>query len=77
LDAGRFESVSLNKRKNLVRVTLGPADAFTRQARLRVQQPAKVTGVGTYVPHRKFVSERDAFLIPLRPSNTVLELIDR
>ncbi|HEX6728633.1 MAG TPA: DUF5695 domain-containing protein [Pyrinomonadaceae bacterium] len=77
LDAGRFESVSLNKRTNLIRVTLSPADAYTRQARLRVQQPARLTGVGTYVPRRKFVSERDGYTIPLGPSSTLVELTDR
>lgn len=71
LDAGTFEEVAINTRTNVVRVTLSPADAFTPNARLRIEQPAKS---GMYVPRQKFVNERDAFTIPLRRSSTTIEL---
>ena len=75
LDAGTFASVAINTRSKLVRVTLSPSDAFTANARLRVQQPAKIAGIGTYAPRQSFVNERDAFTIPLAPSTTTIELL--
>lgn len=74
LDAGTFEEVAINTRTNVVRVNLSPANAFTPNARLRVEQPAKVAPIGTYTPQQKFVNERDAFTIPLRSSITSIEL---
>ncbi len=74
LDAGTFESVAINTKSNVVRVTLSRADEFTPNARLRVQQPAKLTNVGAYEPRQKFVNERDAFTIPLSRSTTVIDL---
>ena len=74
LDAGTFEGVAINTKSNVVRVTLSRADAFTPNARLRVQQPSKITNVGTYEPRQRFVNERDAFTIPLSGSTTVIEL---
>lgn len=71
LDAGTFEQVAINTRTNVVRVSLSPANAFTPNARLRVEQPAKG---GMYVPRQKFVNERGAFTIPLRRSSTTIEL---
>ena len=75
LDAGTFESVLVNKRNKAVRIILLPRDSFTPNARLRVQQPARVTSVGSYAPRQKFVSERDAFTIPLKRTTTAVELI--
>ena len=74
LDAGPFERVSINTQSNVVRVTLSPADKFTPDARLRVQQPAKLPEVGAYAPRQKFVNERDAFTIPLKGSPITIEL---
>ena len=75
LDAGTFEEVAINTRTNVVRVSLSPANVFTPNARLRVQQPAKVTQIGTFAPREKFVNEGDAFTIPLRSSTTSVELV--
>ncbi len=74
LDAGTFERVSINTRSNVVRITLSAASASTPNARLRVQQPAKLPGIGTYAPTQKFVFERDAFTIPLSKTITSVEL---
>ena len=75
LDAGMFERIEIGKRSKAVRVTLSRADRFTPNARLRVQQPAKI-GVESYVPRQKLVEERDAFTIPLGRSTTVIELLN-
>src|SRR5689334_5237812 len=72
LDAGTFEQDAIDGK--LVRVTLSRADRFTPKARLRLQQPARVAGVGTYAPRQQFVDERDAFTIPLgRATTTAVE----
>ena len=41
LDAGTFESVEVSRQSHAVRVSLAPAAAYTPQALLRVEQPAK------------------------------------
>lgn len=74
LDAGTFENIAVNRKSNIVRVTLAPADRFTPTARLRIQQPAKLAAVGTYRPQENFVNERGAFTIPLRNSKTTITL---
>src|SRR5690349_6278387 len=74
LDAGTFDGVEINTKTNVVRLSISPANAFTPNARLRVQQPAKLAQIGTYAPRQKFVNERDAFTIPLRSSITSIEL---
>jgi hypothetical protein len=74
LDAGAFERVAINTRSGVVRVTLSRSDNFTPNARLRIQQPARIASIGTYAPRQKFVNERDAFTIPLGKSTKVIEL---
>jgi hypothetical protein len=76
LDAGTFDSVAVNTRTHAVRVGLSPATPYTPQARLRVEQPAKVVGVGAYHPRQQLVKERNAYTIPLKSSTTWIELID-
>ena len=75
LDAGTFDRVDINTKSLEVRLTLSPADAFTPNARLRVQRSAKLTQLGTFTTRQKFVKERDAFTIPLRRSSTAIELV--
>lgn len=75
LDAGTFEEVALNLRTGDVRVNLSRATAHTPQARLRVEQPAKVSGVGVYAPRQKFAKEREAYVIALKNAPTVIELL--
>jgi len=76
LDAGTFENVEVNSKTHAVRVELSPADPFTPQARLRVEQPAKISGVGTYHPREQLVNERGALTIPLSTKPTRIELND-
>ncbi len=63
LDAGRFELVEVSARS--VTVTLEPATLHTPRARLRIEQPAAVDGVGTFMPSEEFPVERGAYVIPL------------
>ncbi|HLK56813.1 MAG TPA: DUF5695 domain-containing protein [Chthonomonadaceae bacterium] len=76
LDAGTFESVEVNSKTHTVRVGLAPATPFTLQARLCVEQPAKVNGVGAYHPIQKLTQERGAYTVPLKSEATWVELTD-
>jgi hypothetical protein len=61
LDAGTFESVEMSAVG--VRLVLGPADAHTTHARLRVEHPARPGSA--YEPAGGFPMERGAWVIPL------------
>ncbi len=74
LDAGTFEGVEVNSKSGAVRVGLGGATQFTPVARLRVEQPAKLPGVGAYHPAATFKSERDAYVVPLKKGITRIDL---
>jgi hypothetical protein len=43
---------------------------------LRIEQPAKVPGIGTYRPAGKLAVEREAFTVPLKSGTTWVELSD-
>ena len=72
LDAGTFEAVELSGDK--VRVTLSPASAAVRSARLRVEQPAAVAGVERIAPADSYELERGAYVVPLGEEATVVVL---
>ena len=74
LDSGQFESVEVNSKTGLVRLGLAPATQFTPAARLRIEQPAKVKGIGMYHPNQPLKSERDAYVVPLQKLTTWVEL---
>jgi len=74
LDAGQFEEVALNPSTGDVRVSLVPATEYTPEARLRVQQPAEVEGVGTLEPVQDFSRERQAYVVPLGDEPTQITL---
>ena len=74
LDAGQFESVDIEPRTGIVRVTLAPATTEIPQARLRIEQPAKLKDVGTYRPAAGLTMERGAYVVPLATSPTTVEL---
>ncbi|HMJ23892.1 MAG TPA: DUF5695 domain-containing protein, partial [Terriglobales bacterium] len=74
LDCGKFESVEINSKTGVIRVGLAPATPFTPTARLRLQQPAKLPGVGSYHPARTFAAEREAYVVPLGTAVTWVDL---
>lgn len=75
LDAGTFENVAVNPRTHAVRIALSPQTADTQQARLHIEQPAKVPGIGTYHPQPQLIRERDAYVAKLKPTATWITLI--
>ena len=74
LDAGNFVSLEVNSSTGIVRVGLAGATEVTPEARLRVEQPAKIGGVGIYRAESTLKSERGAYVVPLREETTWLEL---
>lgn len=74
LDAGTFDEVTINPKTKSVRLTLSAAGQFTPRALLRVEQPAKVAGVGAFRPTRTLESERGAFVIALQVKALTIEL---
>jgi len=74
LDSGKFDEIAFNRKSGLVRVSLAPADAYALNARLHVEQPARISGVAQYRPRRQLIVERDAYKIPLTKTKTVIEL---
>lgn len=74
LDAGTFESLEVNSATGVVRVALAGATEVTPNARLRVSQPAKISGVGIYRPTPSLKFDRDAYVVPLQKDTTWLEL---
>jgi len=77
LDSGRFDRVQVNTKTGDVRLVFAAADPFTRSARLRVEQPAAIRGVGKYGPLRHVEIERDAYVIPLSGAQTSVDIVAR
>jgi hypothetical protein len=74
LDAGQFESVEYNPATKSVKLELAKATATTPSALLRVEQPAKVSGIGKYEPAGGLKTEREGFVVPLKSGTTWVEL---
>jgi hypothetical protein len=74
LDAGTFSRVEVDARNGTVRVELEPATGYTREALLRVEQPAELKGVRKYRPAREYKMERGAYVVELGPKATWVEL---
>ncbi len=79
LDAGAFESVSVNTKTHAVRVELSPADPYTPQARLRIEQPARVACISEFHPDAgghgpALEQERGAWVVPLSARPTQVDL---
>jgi hypothetical protein len=74
LDAGSFEKVEVNAKTGEVRVGFSPSSQFTPQARLRIEYPAKIKGIGEYGPTTSLKTERDTYVVPLSNAVTWIEL---
>jgi len=57
-----------------VRIGLAPASAHTPAARLRLEQPAQVEGMGAFGPIQGLAVQRGAFEVPLGPATTWVDL---
>jgi len=75
LDAGTFDALEFNPKTATVRVGIAASSEFTHQARLRIEQPAKISGIGTYSPKSSLPLERGAHVVELGPQTAWLELM--
>ena len=75
LDAGKFDEIEVHPRTGAIRVGLSPATEYLREARLRVEQPAKVGSSPTYKPVTQLRQERGAYVLPIGQATTWVDLI--
>lgn len=74
LDAGNFAHVEINAKNKTIRVGFAPATDETANARLRIEQPAKIEDIGVFKIKESFKIERDAAVIPLSKGVKWIEL---
>jgi uncharacterized protein DUF5695 len=74
LDSGQFERLIWNEKAGVLRIALAPSDGITSQARIRIEQPAHLAGIGQFNLANKAPAERGAYVIPLSSSQTWVEL---
>ncbi len=76
LDSGTFDTVEISAKTHAVRIGLSPRSALTRRAVLRIEQPGKVAGIGTYHLKQQLPIERGAHIVPLQSQTSWIELVD-
>ena len=76
LDSGQFRSVALDEATHKVEITLAPGDDFTSAALLRIDQPAKLAGMGAFAPQVELEKVRGAYAVPLGGEPVVVHLSD-
>lgn len=74
LDAGKFKNVRVNTSTKKVQLTLAGDTTYTPDARLRIEQPAKVKDVGKAELKMDYPLERGAHVIPLDEAEKDVEL---
>jgi hypothetical protein len=74
LDSGKFESVQIRPAAKRVRLGFAAATPYTRRARLRIEQPTEVLGVGRFRPPEQPAEQRGAFEVQLGSGTTWIEL---
>lgn len=74
LDAGTFEDVEINAATRTVRLGFTAATDYTPTAYLRIEQPAKIDGIGTFKPAENLATQRGAFNVPLKSETTWIKL---
>lgn len=72
LDAGKLQTATLDAQSHTVQLTLAPADSATPSARVRLEQPATVSGIGAYSISGSYTNERGASAVPLGSSSTTI-----
>jgi hypothetical protein len=74
LDAGTFDRLEIDSTRKVVRVGLAAATLYVPTARLRIEQPAQVDGVGVFKAAGSPAAQRGAVEIPLTSQTTWVEL---
>lgn len=76
LDAGTFSTVEINKKTRSVRVSLSPATANVKTARLRIEQPSRKSGDREFATKAMTKFERGAYAITLGNTQTHIDLVE-
>ena len=74
LDAGKFQSVEVNPGTGTARLTLAAATQFTAEARLHIEEPARLKKSGNYHPIKTYKLDREGYVFPLTEVATPVEL---
>jgi hypothetical protein len=74
LDAGQFQEIEVNAKTGAIRLGFSGATEFLHSARLRIEQPAKISGAANYRPAKSLQQERGAYVIPLGKGITWVDL---
>jgi hypothetical protein len=77
LDAGTFSSIEIDKKTKAVRVSLSAATATVGVARLRIEQPANVPGIGKFQPQKEQKLERGAYVLTLEKGIKQIDLVGK
>ncbi|HKK45538.1 MAG TPA: DUF5695 domain-containing protein, partial [Balneolaceae bacterium] len=74
LDAGKFKEVRYNPTTKQVQLSLDAKTNFTKDALLRIHQPARKQEMGSFKPAKQLEQERGAYVIPLGDETTSISL---
>ncbi len=77
LDSGCFDSVEFDPTTGKVSIALSAATKSTPVARLRIEQPAVIRGVGKYGPRKPLSRERGAFVVSLKEMGSTAILLEQ
>ncbi len=74
LESGQFDRLVWNGKTGSLRIALAPSDGFTSQARIRIEQPAQLAGVGHFHLSGTGTPERGAYVVPLSSAQVWIEV---
>ena len=77
LDSGLFEEIKIDTANRSVEIGFEASTPETPSARLRIEQTAKIAGVGNYIPEGISNTERGAFVLPLQSETAWIRLIEQ
>ena len=75
-DAGRFSFVEIDKKSRTVQVSF-IEEGTGGVARLRIEQPARIAGVGTFRPEVDLKREREAYISPVNGTTNFVNLVEK
>ena len=75
LDCGQFQEVEIHPAARTIKILLSPATQFTPEARLRVEQPTKPKGVGSFRVSGTWKQERGSYVVPLLSTAQGVEIV--
>ncbi|MFC2168094.1 DUF5695 domain-containing protein [Acidobacteriota bacterium] len=77
LDSGSFEAIKINMEDKILELGFSPSTPHTPSARLRIEYPSLIPGIGEFKLKEEWEKERGAFVIPLDYGTTWVRLIEQ